>query len=189
MGFGVSKRIPISGPTLGDIAMLSLRYEYSISRNTFAGRLALTQNGATSPLGYFVSHRHICAIPHFVAYREIIVRYPRKKQALNYFCNAIATGIMGYEKYRCWEGNSHLLVSTLSLGAARPATILSHTCDIPSLLKDDQLARDNRLPVRCRRLRSPQHCKRHTPRDMVYLGRKCLQKRKLSEIMTSHDVF
>ena len=29
----------------------------------------------------------------------------------------------------------HLLASTLSLCAARPATVLSHKCDIPSLLK------------------------------------------------------
>ena len=50
------------------------------------------------------------------------------------------------------EGYLHLLVSTLSLRAAGPATILSHKCDIPSLLMDDQIARDNRLPVHCRHL-------------------------------------
>ena len=44
-------------------------------------------------------------------------------------------------------GYSHLLASTLSLRAAEQATVLSHKCDIPSLLKDDQMARDNRLPV------------------------------------------
>ena len=40
---------------------------------------------------------------------------------------------------------------------AGPATVLSHKCDIPSLFKDDQIARENRLPVHCRRLRSLQH--------------------------------
>ena len=36
--------------------------------------------------------------------------------------------------------------------------VLSHKCDIPSLRKDDQSARDNRLPVHCRRFRSLRHC-------------------------------
>ena len=39
-----------------------------------------------------------------------------------------------------------LLASTLSLRAVGPATVVSHTCDILSLLKDDQTVRDNRLP-------------------------------------------
>ena len=39
-------------------------------------------------------------------------------------------------------GYLHLLASTLSLRAV--ATVLSHKCDIPSLMKDDQIARDNR---------------------------------------------
>ena len=30
------------------------------------------------PLVHLVSHRHICAIPHFATYRAIIVRYPTK---------------------------------------------------------------------------------------------------------------
>ena len=45
----------------------------------------------------------------------------------------------------------------LSLRAAGPATVLSHKCEIPSLLKDGQIARDNRLPVHCLRLRSLRH--------------------------------
>ena len=40
----------------------------------------------------------------------------------------------------------HLLASTLSVGTAGAATILSHTCEIPSF-KDNQIARDNHLPV------------------------------------------
>ena len=70
----------LSGPILRDIATLSLRYP--ILRNTFPGRLALLQNGAIPPLGTYSftrvfftqSHRHICAIPHFATYREMIVR-------------------------------------------------------------------------------------------------------------------
>ena len=54
-------------------------------------------------------------------------------------------------------GYSHLLASTLSLGAVGPATVLSHKCDILSLLKDDLIVRDNRLPVHCRHLASRQH--------------------------------
>ena len=38
------------------------------------------------------------------------------------------------------------------LRAAGPATAPSHRCDIPSLLKDNQIARDKRLPVHCRRV-------------------------------------
>ena len=37
------------------------------------------------PPWYLVSHRHICAIPHFATYRAIIVRYPPQKQARNNF--------------------------------------------------------------------------------------------------------
>ena len=39
-----------------------------------------------------------------------------------------------------------MLASTFSLRAVGPATLLSHKCDILSLLKDDQSVRDNRLP-------------------------------------------
>ena len=49
------------------------------------------------------------------------------------------------------------VANTLSLSAAGLATVLSHKCDIPSMLKDDQIARDNRLPVHCRRLRLLRH--------------------------------
>ena len=64
------------------------------------------------------------------------------------------------------RGYSHLLASTLSLRAAGPATILSHRCNIPFLLKDDHIARHNQLPVRtCGRCdvvlssRSPHKCR------------------------------
>ena len=66
----------LSGPISRDIAVLSLRYP--ISRDTFQGRLALPQNGAIPPPWHLVSHRRICAIPHFATYRAIIVRYPTK---------------------------------------------------------------------------------------------------------------
>ena len=45
------------------------------------------------------------------------------------------------------KGYSQLLASMLPLCTARLATILSHKCSIPSLLKDDQIAHDNRLPT------------------------------------------
>ena len=50
-----------------------------------------------------------------------------------------------------------MLASTLSLCAVGPATVLSHKCDILSLLKDDQNVRDNRLRVHCRHLASRRH--------------------------------
>ena len=40
-----------------------------------------------------------------------------------------------------------MLAGTLSLRAVGLATVLSRKCDILSLLKDDQIVRDNRLPV------------------------------------------
>ena len=40
-----------------------------------------------------------------------------------------------------------MLASTWSLRAVGPATVLSHKCDVPSLLKDDTIVRDNRLSV------------------------------------------
>ena len=90
----------LSGPISRDTAILSLRYP--ISRDTFSGRLALPQNGAIPPPPwYLVSHRHICAIPHFATYRAIIVRYPIKTSTKE-FCDTIATSIARYEKYRCW---------------------------------------------------------------------------------------
>ena len=51
----------------------------------------------------------------------------------------------------------HLLASTLSLRAVGPATVLSHKCDILSLLKDNQIMRDNRVPVHCWHLASRRH--------------------------------
>ena len=55
------------------------------------------------------------------------------------------------------RGYLHSLATTLSLRAVGPATVLSHKCDILSLLKDDQIVRDNRLPVHCRHLESRRH--------------------------------
>ena len=53
------------------------------------------------PPWYLVSHKHICAIPHFATYRAIIVRYPIKRSTRE-FCDTIATSIARYGKYRCW---------------------------------------------------------------------------------------
>ena len=50
-----------------------------------------------------------------------------------------------------------MLASTLSLCTVGPATVLSHKCDL-SLLKDDQIVRDNRLPVHCRHLAATSYC-------------------------------
>ena len=52
----------LCGPISCDTVMLSLRYP--ISRDTFSGRLAFTQNCAIPPLD-LISHRHISAIPPF----------------------------------------------------------------------------------------------------------------------------
>ena len=58
----------------------------------------------TPPPLYLVSHRHICAIPHFATYRVIIVRSPPPptKTSTKEFCDTIATSIARYEEYRCW---------------------------------------------------------------------------------------
>ena len=61
----------LSGPISSDIAILSLRCP--ISHDTFSGKLALTQKWYDTPPRHLVSHRHICAIPHFATYRAIIV--------------------------------------------------------------------------------------------------------------------
>ena len=45
----------------------------------------------------------------------------------------------------------------LSLRKVGPTTVLSHKCDILSLLQDDQIVHDNRLPVRCRHFASRHH--------------------------------
>ena len=50
-----------------------------------------------------------------------------------------------------------MLASTLPLCAVGPATVLSHKCDLLCLLKDDQIMRDNRLPVHCLHLASRRH--------------------------------
>ena len=55
------------------------------------------------------------------------------------------------------RGYSHLLASALSLRAVGPATVLSQKCDMLPVLKDDQIVRDNRLPVHCRHLVSRRH--------------------------------
>ena len=54
-----------------------------------------------APRCYLISHRHISAIPHFAAYRTIIVQYAMKTSAKQ-FCDTIVTSIARYEKYRCW---------------------------------------------------------------------------------------
>ena len=47
-------------------------------------RAILSKGGKRSPKMvrypplYLISHRHICAIPHFATYRAVIVRYPTK---------------------------------------------------------------------------------------------------------------
>ena len=56
------------------------------------------------PLGYLISHRRICAIPHFATYRAIIVRYPIKTSTKE-FCTT-ATSIARYGKYRCWASKT-----------------------------------------------------------------------------------
>ena len=53
------------------------------------------------PPWYLVSHRHVCAIPHFATYRAIIVRYSTKTSTKE-FCDTIAGSIARYEKYRYW---------------------------------------------------------------------------------------
>ena len=79
--------------------------ENTVSRDTFQGRLAVLQIGAFPPPWYLVSHRHICAIPHFATYRAIIVRCPRQTSTKN-FCDTIAASIARYEKYRYWASNT-----------------------------------------------------------------------------------
>ena len=53
------------------------------------------------PPWYLVSHKHICAIPHFATYRAMIVRYPIKTSTKE-VCDTIARSIARYEEYRCW---------------------------------------------------------------------------------------
>ena len=63
----------------------------------------------------------------------------------------------GFQRGLRKGGYSDLLASALSLHRAGLATVLLYRCDVPSVLKDDQIVRDNRLLVRCRRLRSLRH--------------------------------
>ena len=90
-------------PISRDIAMLSL--QYPISRDVFKGTLALPQNLAMPPFWHLVSHRNISAIPHFAAYRKIIMRFPEKTSTKE-FCDTIGTSIARYEKYRFWASKS-----------------------------------------------------------------------------------
>ena len=54
-----------------------------------------------TPSWHLASHRHTCAIPHFAAYRAIIMQYPIQTSTRKFF-DTIATSILWYEKYRCW---------------------------------------------------------------------------------------
>ena len=65
-----------------------------------------------------VSHRHICAIPHFATDRPISVRYPTKTSSRE-FCDTIATSISRYEKYRCWSSKQSCTSAKQGLGGAR----------------------------------------------------------------------
>ena len=72
-----------------------------------------------TPPWHLVSHRHICAIPHFATYRAIIVRYPTKVSTKE-FCDTIAASIARYEKYRCWASKmQHQIASADVLASIR----------------------------------------------------------------------
>ena len=81
----------LSGPISRDIAILSL--QYPISRDTSFGEVSTPPKWCDTPPWYLVSHKHICAIPHFATYRAIIVRYPIKTSTKE-FCDTIATSIV-----------------------------------------------------------------------------------------------
>ena len=70
-----------------------------------------------TPPWYLVSHRHICAIPHFATYRAIIVRYPTKTSTKK-FCDTVAASIARYEKYRCWASKEGAFRKPTKLGAS-----------------------------------------------------------------------
>ena len=73
-----------------------------LRRSIFSTAGSFGQKDAIHSLGSdLVSHTHICAIPHFAAYRAIIVRYPTTTSTKD-ICDTIATCIARYEKYRCW---------------------------------------------------------------------------------------
>ena len=63
-----------------------------------------------TPPWYLVSHRHICAIPHFATYRAIIVQYCTKTSTKE-FCDTIAASIAQCEKYRYWASKESLVRS------------------------------------------------------------------------------
>ena len=91
-----------------------------------------------TPPWHLVSHRHICAIPHFATYRAIIVRYPTKTSAKE-FCDTITASIARYEKYRYWA-------SKLKPPFAEPPKILQNSLQIsrkislPNIKKNQQRA-------------------------------------------------
>ena len=90
-----------------------------------------------NPYLYLVSHRHICAIPHFATYRAIIVRYPTKTITRD-FCDTIAAGIARYEKYRCWASK------VLGCSSLRLNGDIAQPLPAPALDK-------NRSPITCAR--------------------------------------
>ena len=62
-----------STPISRDTAILSLRYP--ISRDTFLREVSSPPKWCDTPPWHLVSHKHICAIPHFATYRAIMVRF------------------------------------------------------------------------------------------------------------------
>ena len=140
-----------------DTAILSLRYP--ISRDTFWRRLALPKNGAITPPWYLVSHRHICAIPHFATYCAIIVRYPIKTSTKE-FCNTIATSIARYEKYRCWASKLEALAGFKKITWK---VSICHFCPYP-------LQRNYQCELW-------DHCFRHCPQSCEGSGREALGPR------------
>ena len=98
-------------PYRRDTAILSLRYP--ISHNTFFREFSTPPQWCDTPPWYLVSHRHICAIPHFATYRAIIVRYPTKTST-KYICDTIVASIARYEKYRCWASKTLIALFVIS---------------------------------------------------------------------------
>ena len=152
VAFGVLVSHYLSGPISRDIAILSLRYP--VLRDTFSGRLALPPNGAIPPPWHLVSHKHICAIPHFATYRAIIVRYPTKTSTRE-FCDTIATSIARYEKYRCWASKPTMArlaalfvrrslqrnrLQRQAFSVIHPLLGLSLDCGRPFLLRKDPVS-------------------------------------------------
>ena len=66
----------LGGPHIPpDIAILSLRYPISRAMPLQRERESIHPKSCDALICCLVSHRHICAIPHFATYRAIIVRY------------------------------------------------------------------------------------------------------------------